>query len=501
MQSFVTFYENFYKQGDEYVYRAEGNPDNLELVAGEVNKFVPIAGSNSKDINKHMVSRAFVGYDVYSKKDDGGMKEKIYKIVKGTANHLGGEGYFRDGFTPMSKEHYDSLLDRSVNAFVENVEESYDFILYPQSSSRNVEDITERLEAKLREKFEDTETVISQIDKLKIDPQTIGGDHRHAKGDGVLNIEGLIERGHKAFMKAAESGYKDKGVPVPEGFDKELTKTLRWWVPRRLRRWAAYEEQNVVPRRYVRMGKPYSSARHLRPWNLQSFFAPLITRIKNKEAGDSFLPLQKQAEGKKNKKTGEMKSDISISGRMSNFSTSQLTLDGLRDSFREFAAGKDGIRFLIVDDNINTGDIFKQLTPIYELYPSLFGRRWGVSRGVMDFFFLMRDEKALKSKVASPMTEEEKAAKGERAKESAAKRKVAKEKAKVEKKAAVEAAHRKKLRDDPKYAALEALHKIVQTAHATNNKENSNSSAKDLKVKWTEWQRARDIYYGQKPLD
>tara|TARA_R110002074_G_scaffold30744_2_gene86725 strand:+ start:2122 stop:3306 length:1185 start_codon:yes stop_codon:yes gene_type:complete len=390
MQSFVTFYENFYKQGDEYVYRepVEGEADNLEMVVEEVNKFVPITGSNSRAINKRItnLSQAFVGYDVYSEKDDG-MRDKIYAAVKGTANLLGEEEYHRV-FTAMAPAHYSSLLDRSVNAFVGAVKESYDFILYPQSASRNVEDIAERLEAGLGRRFPDTEIVVGQIDKKLIDPNTIGA---------VLDVEDLLERAHKALMKAAEIGYGDGGIP--EGFAAEATTTLEEFIVDRLETWASNEDRYHVP---------YSNARHLRPWVLQGFFGPLITRIKNEEAGDSFLPLQKQAEGRMGSETGRMRSDIRINGHMNDFSTSVLTFDSLIASFQQFVKdrGNDALgnpskpRFLIVDDNINTGDIFKQLTPIYDLHDEHFddsraARGWGAERIYMDFFFLMKDVKAL----------------------------------------------------------------------------------------------------------
>ena len=450
MQSFVTFYENFYKQGDNvhwagdrYVYRAEGNPDNLELVAGEVNKFVPITGSNSKDINKLMKSRAFVGYDVYSKKGDGNMKDAIYATVKGTANRLGGEGYRGDRFTPMSEEHYSSLLDRSVNAFVNTVNESYDFILWPQSASRNVMDIAERLEAGLGRRFPDTEIVVGQINKKLINLNTIGAV-LSARDDAVVDVESLLARAHKAFMDAAVIGYRARPYrrKVPRGFDKELTEILEDYIVSRLETWVRAEGTQEG-----RDGVPFSNTRHLRPWNLQSFFAPLITEIKNEdfgvyislEAGHSFLPLQKQAEGQMDEETGRMKSDIRINGRMQNVSRPLLTFEDLISSFQKFArdrrrgeldpgtsrgldwqrkpvpardsrhrkgeAGRphyaeDEPRFLIVDDNINTGDIFKQLTPIYDLHDQHFndGRAAaGHSRKQidMDFFFLMKDVKAL----------------------------------------------------------------------------------------------------------
>ena len=93
---------------------------------------------------------------------------------------------------------------------------------------------------------------------------------------------------------------------------------------------------------------------------------------------------------------------------MNDFSTSVLTFDSLIASFQQFVKDRvnDALgnpskpRFLIVDDNINTGDIFKQLTPIYDLHDEHFddsraARGWGAERIYMDFFFLMKDVKAL----------------------------------------------------------------------------------------------------------
>lgn len=327
--------------------------DKEQLVAKEVMLYTTIRGQMSTFVPSKN-NKLFIGYDVFTTKEANGkdIRNSVYATVKGTANALRGQGYEKD-FQAMPENDYNMLIERAVDAFVSKENTPYDFIFYPSSRSSHAQDIANLINTKLKQKLSTgvlgqraQNTAVQEIPKKPITLESI---------KEVVQIEKLVN----SVLTGIES---HAGVKLSSNSKNEvkdlLTKTLVDFLSNKVSKFTADDK--------------FSTSSHLKPVLNSAIFDSAIQLLN--EPG--IIP---ELEGKI--------INYSVGGHLDSFCDSHLELADLKTQLSQY--DKEGkkrawigkTRILIVDDNINSGDMYKQLAPLGDMLRNC------------DFFFLMKDMK------------------------------------------------------------------------------------------------------------
>lgn len=323
--------------------------DKEQLVAKEIFLDTTVRGNMSTYIPSKQ-GKLFIAYDVYTtaRSQDKEVRNSIYAAVKGTSNLLKGNEYVKE-FQALPKEDYDMIVDRGVSAFINTVKTPYDYILFPDSRSSHAQDIAELIDNKIKQKFTEgaynqraQQAIVQMIPKKPITPETIRE---------VVRIDELANT-------ALESIEKHIGTQLSQQTRADIFAFLKDSVVEFL----LNKFKNVKP------GEKYSTSSHTRPVSNNEIFAEAINTL------NESVP---ELENKLN--------SLQISGHLDSYSDSHLDLEALKTQLEQYEKNKNltkskiKTQILIVDDNINSGDMYKQLTPL------------GKSLMFCDFFFLMKD--------------------------------------------------------------------------------------------------------------
>lgn len=358
------FLENIYRDKDtgKLVYKV--NPkelaktgtfldDNQQLVAKEVFLSTTIKGDKSTLIPTKQ-AKVFIGYDVFSTSTEQGreVRNSIYAAVKGSSNLYKGKGYDKP-FQSIPEEDYNMLINRAVDAFVGTVTAPYDFILYPSSRSSHASDIAEAINGKLKAKFSagmmqkrSQNTTIQVIPKKLVTSDTM---------KEVVRINELVEKTTTLIEKFANTPLsRDSKIKVTQFLTDALVNFL-------------YKKASSVE-----PDTEFSTATHLRSTFNEAIFKDAVDAL---NSGSVVPELRGKLAGFK------------MSGHLDAYSDSHFMLDELIQQLNQYtsnAKSREWIgatRILAVDDNINSGDMYKQLSPLGNILKNC------------DYFFLMKDLK------------------------------------------------------------------------------------------------------------
>lgn len=366
MRSFKNYFfsENIYRDKDtgKLIYKV--NPkevaklgafldDNQQLVAKEILLNTTVRGNMSTYIPTKQ-AKMFIGYDVYSTTTDQGkeVRNSVYATIKGSSNLYKGAGYDKP-FQAIPKEDYEMLILRAVDAFIGTVTAPYDFLLYPSSRSSHAQDIAEAIDNKLKIKFSSgmlqkraQNAVVQLIPKKFVTSDTM---------KEVVHIDELVESTVSLIEKFANitlgSDSKRKVIDL-------LTDGLVDFL---------YKKATSV-----RPDTEFSTATHLRSTSNGEIFKNAVNILNS----GSVVP---ELQGKL--------AEFKMSGHLDAYSGSHFDLDELIQQLNLYmgnAKSREWIgatRILAVDDNINSGDMYKQLSPL------------GNTLKYCDYFFLMKDLK------------------------------------------------------------------------------------------------------------
>jgi len=366
MQSFKNYFfaENIYRDNKtgNLAYRVEPNQNkelgsllsNTEqLVAKEIMMSTIIRGQMSTYIPSKN-NRIFIGYDVFTTKESDGKKirNSVYAAVKGTSNSLKGNQYVK-AFQTIPENDYNMLIRRAVNAFIDKERAPFDFILYPASRSSHAYDIAKFIDVGLKQKFVSgllgqraQSVTIQEIPKKPINIETI---------KEVVHIEDLVNNVVKNIERHADVTLsRESKIEVID----ILTKTLIEFLTKKVLN--------------IKDGEGYSTATHFRSTHNKEIFDNVVELLN----GPGIIPELD------NKLTG-----FTMSGHLNDYTESHHDLKDLKMQLDQY--DKDGkkrtwvgkMRLLVVDDNINSGDMYKQIAPLGDMLRNC------------DFFFLMKDMK------------------------------------------------------------------------------------------------------------
>ncbi len=366
MRNFKNYFfsENIYRDKDSGKLIYKVNPkeiaklgafldDNQQLVAKEIFLNTTVKGNMSTYIPTKQ-AKMFIGYDVYSTTSGEGkeVRNSVYATVKGSSNLYKGAGYDKP-FQAIPKEDYEMLITRAVDAFIGTVTAPYDFILYPSSRSSHAQDIAETIANKLKTKFSSgimqkraQNCSVQKIPKKLVTPDTM---------KEVVRINELVEKTVSLIEKFANTTLSSESKNKVTQF---LTDALVDFL---------YTKATTVE-----PNTEFSTASHLRSTFNEAIFKDAVDTL---NAG-SFIP---ELQGKL---TG-----FKMSGHLDAYSDSHFVLDELIQQLSQYmgnAKSREWIgatRILAVDDNINSGDMYKQLSPL------------GNTLKYCDYFFLMKDLK------------------------------------------------------------------------------------------------------------
>ena len=326
---------------------------NQQLVVKELFLNTTIKGNMSTYIPTKQ-AKLFIGYDVYTTSTEQGkeIRNSIYATVKGSSNLYKDTTYDKP-FQAIPKEDYEMLIERAVDAFINTVSTPYDFILFPSSRSVHAKDIAEAIDKKIKIKFNSgipqkrtQNTIVQVIPKKLVTPETM---------KEVVRINELVN-------KIIFSIEQHINAPLNENTKNNaielLTKTLVDFL---------YAKASSM-----KEGTEFSTATHLRSTSNDGIFKKTINIL---NSGNIAPELQDKL------------TNFKVAGHLDAYSDSHFIVDDLIKQLNEYInASKTrewigATRILAVDDNINSGDMYKQLSPL------------GNVLKYCDYFFLMKDMK------------------------------------------------------------------------------------------------------------
>lgn len=327
--------------------------DNQQLVVKELFLNTTIKGNMSTYIPTKQ-AKLFIGYDVYTTSTEQGkeIRNSIYATIKGSSN-LYKDATYDKPFQAMPKEDYEMLINRAVDAFINTVTAPYDFILFPSSRSVHAKDIAEAIDKKLKTKFASgilqkraQNTVVQVIPKKLVTPETM---------KEVVHIEELI---NKIIFSIEQHINAPLNENTKNSATELLTKTLVDFL---------YNKASSA-----KEGTEFSTATHLRSTSNEGIFKKAINVL---NSGNIAPELQDKLV------------NFKVAGHLDAYSDSHFVVEDLIKQLNEYintSKSREWIgatRILAVDDNINSGDMYKQLSPL------------GNVLKYCDYFFLMKDMK------------------------------------------------------------------------------------------------------------
>lgn len=387
-------YDKYNEHGVKEKRRYEGGIDLLKPIL----KYTTLQGTNTEYLSNkvshsHDDHGVFYGYDIISNKrsktdlkgleDPEKFKNKIFAALKGHANDTANvpykdkdwatlEGKPVEGRFEVKPTEYELIINTAVNKFGETVSKNnikYNLIVYPESRSVHAKDLSERIFNTLQIKNTTPEGSIKApvpLSKLQTKEQ-----------DDTLSSRLFdLEKIGVAFANAIHEAFKNAeiGEYITVEVKNNITKQ-------------AEVAAGVIINKLLRGTNTISTASNLRPTPGDVFFTDILREL-NKQPESPYREIYDIALNDLIKKE-KVKIFKSVS-RIYNFQkASHYNVNSIVDLIKN-AAINNSVRILLVDDNINTGDTFKQMGFMVEEL-SNFKELTGIKIN-WDYFILIKDE-------------------------------------------------------------------------------------------------------------
>jgi len=372
--SFKDYYNNYINESTSITFdpldgsikiNGQQNTRNISLVE-PLFTLKPLAGNKTKDLTSnllHGVASVFYGYNVVTPEgQDKSLRNRVYATFKGI-NDPSYDEYEDKDWTditrriPLTIEHYNDIVDTAVKEFIEKTaSKKYSTILYMQSRSTHVLDLAKRIFNALPE---NRKTSNCQVVKFK-------------KIQATFNIDTLqnIEKIFNIERFAIDCINLIPEAPVNFTGDQE-TDSYDWLIVfEEIKKYVKNILNNIFDKR--KKGEGLSVASHIRSIHNDALAGKVLNHIKEKypelNINANKLPLR-----------GHF--DDYQRGSHYDFKSISSALDVAKNETSR-------PEILIVDDNINTGDTFKQIDFTLKDVEAKFGNtrifNW-------NYFILMKD--------------------------------------------------------------------------------------------------------------
>lgn len=358
-----------------------------------------VTGDQTRELLSHSLHRKdsdiFYGYDVinidksadervkqFSNVELKDVKNRIYAAVKGVANIIKGKPYEKlekmdpSKKVPLEVVQYNELVNKAVEAFVEKTPKTYDLIIYLQSRSEHVKDLGEKIYSALKAKSK----VSDLCEVIELKKRQISDTAQ--LDTSIEQMFDLQEFGND-FFNAINSVYKDVEdlSPLKTEIISDAMGVLK----------------NVLVNKFkVKMtgGGGLSIASDVRPINNNDLATQILKKLAENQY--TYYPeiLQKLGNNK-----------LSVHGRFMDYQkSSHYDFPSIINALTNIKNKVGGGEILVVDDNMNSGDTFKQVKLMMnEMYSALGGTKlfnW-------NYFILIKDETYSNPRVERQKTPEE----------------------------------------------------------------------------------------------
>jgi hypothetical protein len=375
--SFKTFYNNYINEATSVTFNPFSNKievngqqstQNISLIE-PLFTLRALAGNKTSDLTANLLHRTasiFYGYNVVTPEGqkDKSLRNRIYATFKGINDPSYGEYGDKDWTDitrriPLTIEHYNDIVDTAVKEFVEKTApKSYSTVLYMQSRSAHVFDIAKRIFNALPENRKAPNCKVVEFKKMS-DEKMIQNIEK------VFNIEGFIDPKTDKYIE----GFADNCIKlIPDDWVKDSE--TRFIIVSDISKYV----KNVLNRkvRELKKGEGLSVASHIRS-------------LSNKDLANGALNYIK----KENPKLNISVNELPLNGHFDKYQiNSHYDFESIIAALDISKNVTSNPEILIVDDNTNTGDTFKQINFILKDIKNKFGNtrifNW-------NYFILMKD--------------------------------------------------------------------------------------------------------------
>lgn len=369
--SFKDYYNNYINESTSITFdpldgsikiNGQQNTRNISLVE-PLFTLKPLAGNKTKDLTSNLLHGAasvFYGYNVITPEgQDKSLRNRVYATFKGI-NDPSYDEYEDKDWTditrriPLTIEHYNDIVDTAVKEFIEKTaSKKYSTILYMQSRSTHVLDLAKRIFNALPENCKTSNCQVVEFKKIQA---TFNTDTLQ-NIEKIFNIEGFAQDCLEALLQIGSDDW------TTDSDTREiLLEDIKVYVKNVLNK--VFNER--------KKGEGLSIASHIRSLHNDVLASKALNYIKmtrpELNISANILPLG-----------GHF--DIYQSGSHYDFKSISSALDVAKNETSR-------PEILIVDDNINTGDTFKQIDFTLKDVEAKFGNtrifNW-------NYFILMKD--------------------------------------------------------------------------------------------------------------
>jgi hypoxanthine phosphoribosyltransferase len=373
--SFKTFYNNYINEATSVTFNPFSNKievngqqstQNISLIE-PLFTLRALSGNKTSDLTANLLHRTasiFYGYNVVTPEgqQDKSLRNRIYATFKGINDPSYGEYGDKDWIDisrriPLTIEQYNDIVNTAVEKFIKKTDsKSYSAILYMQSRSTHVFDIAKRIFDALPESRKTPNCEVVEFKKIQ----------------ATFNIDTLqsIEKIFKIELFAINCINLIPGSPVNFTGDPETDPDDWLIVFEEIKKYVKSILNNIFIKR--KKGEGLSIASHIRSIHNKALAGKVLNHIKKK-----YPVLNINA------------NELPLYGHFDDYQRSS------HHDFKSVSPALDVARndtsnpeILIVDDNINTGDTFKQIDFILKDVEAKFGNtrifNW-------NYFILMKD--------------------------------------------------------------------------------------------------------------
>lgn len=374
--SFKDFYNNYINESTSVTFdpldgsikiNGQQNTHNISLVE-PLFTLRALTGNKTEKLTTNLLHRTasvFYGYNVITPEgQDKSLRNRIYATLKGINDPSYGEYGDKDWTDatrriPLTIEHYNDIVDTAVKEFIEKTAlKKYSTILYMQSRSTHVLDLAKRIFNALPENRKTPNCQVVEFKKIQATFNT----------DTLQNIEKIFN------IKLFAIDCINLIPEAPVNFTGNPETDPEDWliVFEEIKKYVKNILNNIFDKR--KKGEGLSVASHIRSIHNTALADKVLNHIKKEypvlNINVNELPLD-----------GHF--DKYQSGSHYDFKSVFPALDVARDETSD-------PEILIVDDNINTGDTFKQINFILKDVKAKYGNtrifNW-------NYFILMKDAK------------------------------------------------------------------------------------------------------------
>lgn len=336
---------------------------NIELIK-PVFSYRNIAGLQSIELKANPLHNAnakvFYGYDVFDpvnkNGEPGDIKNRIYAAFKGVAGKLKNFSYNDKDWTdpdkqiPLTVVNYEKMVNKAAEEYAKKTQNTFNLIVYLQSRAPHSLDVAERVFGHLKSNGKVApECELAELKKIQVKNQK--------------DIENMVTQLFNFEEFAADLLEEKPHLRNIEGIED-----IAVWIEIAAK--AVLTE--IITRRFNKSGdNTLSVATHIRPL-ANSLIAEEVLKRLHKEIPE--VP----------EETSSLGNRFLRYQKASHYNLSSIM--PLLKKVRSLAADK--VQVLVVDDNTNTGDTFKQMRLLMEDIKKEFGEHrifnW-------EYFILMKD--------------------------------------------------------------------------------------------------------------